>query len=447
VDVTTSLTVTLNWTAPGDDGDTGTASTYELRRSGETITAANWDDATIVPGLGDPAEAGSSESFTVTGLNLDTEYHFAILSSDEAANISDISEEVMVTTLARPVVVSVDPLDVSTNISLLTIFTIEFDRPMDPATLIPANVDLLVREFDKDIEYSLDYQTMFVIPRPNLAPGISINLQLGAGILDQDGLAIEARTLSYTTGPNDCEHWADRFEPNEDAYEASILELDLVYPHVSTCGDDVDLYGFTLTEPRKVTVSTAIIQAIPDPEDNDEFPNWAIFWVRENGDAYTTKGTSAHPGESRSFHYSFFPGTYYAKIWCGDDEVLVHYEVEFSTSEPCADDEYEDNDFRDEAKPISPGLHENLSGCYLDKDWYSIPVISGQTFTMTVNTGDYTGTRRVRAYEPGGGQFYTTNSNNPISDSIEITADGTLDLAFEVWADDVIYDMELTLTD
>jgi hypothetical protein len=127
--------------------------------------------------------------------------------------------------------------------------------------------------------------------------------------------------------------------------------------------------------------------------------------------------------------------------------VLVHYEVEFSTSEPCADDEYEDNDFRDEAKPISPGLHENLSGCYLDKDWYSIPVISGQTFTMTVNTGDYTGTRRVRAYEPGGGQFYTTNSNNPISDSIEITADGTLDLAFEVWADDVIYDMELTLTD
>ena len=43
--VTTS-SVDLSWTAPGDDGATGTATTYDVRYSTSTITAGNWGSAT-----------------------------------------------------------------------------------------------------------------------------------------------------------------------------------------------------------------------------------------------------------------------------------------------------------------------------------------------------------------------------------------------------------------
>ncbi len=42
--VTTS-SVALSWTAPGDDGATGTASSYDIRYSTSTITAGNWPTA------------------------------------------------------------------------------------------------------------------------------------------------------------------------------------------------------------------------------------------------------------------------------------------------------------------------------------------------------------------------------------------------------------------
>ena len=37
--------IDLTWTAPGDDNVTGTATSYDIRYSTETITSANWDEA------------------------------------------------------------------------------------------------------------------------------------------------------------------------------------------------------------------------------------------------------------------------------------------------------------------------------------------------------------------------------------------------------------------
>ena len=70
----TSNSVTLNWTAPGDDGTTGTASTYDIRRSTSTITAGNWASATQVTGEPNPQGAGTGQSMTVSGLNASTTY-------------------------------------------------------------------------------------------------------------------------------------------------------------------------------------------------------------------------------------------------------------------------------------------------------------------------------------------------------------------------------------
>ena len=83
--------ITLTWTAPGDDGDAGTARQYDIRYSTSPIDEGNWDDATQVVGEMPPKLAGSAESFVVTGLSPGTTYYFAIKTSDEVPNWSGLS--------------------------------------------------------------------------------------------------------------------------------------------------------------------------------------------------------------------------------------------------------------------------------------------------------------------------------------------------------------------
>ena len=82
---------TLSWTAPGDDGSTGTAASYDLRYATFPITEASWDTATQATGAPAPKAGGSAETFTVLGLLPDTEYYFAIKTADEWPNVSAIS--------------------------------------------------------------------------------------------------------------------------------------------------------------------------------------------------------------------------------------------------------------------------------------------------------------------------------------------------------------------
>jgi polygalacturonase/phosphodiesterase/alkaline phosphatase D-like protein len=97
----TTDSLTLNWTAPGDDGSTGTASSYDIRYSTSSIDETNWSSATQVSGEPAPQAAGSAESVTVSGLSSDTTYYFAIKTSDEAGNVSAISNSPSGTTLAE----------------------------------------------------------------------------------------------------------------------------------------------------------------------------------------------------------------------------------------------------------------------------------------------------------------------------------------------------------
>ncbi len=93
-----STTITITWTAPGDDGIEGTASQYDIRYSTSTITEANWDQASQVTGEPSPQPAGSQESFTVTELEPNTTYYFAIKTVDEALNWSGLSNNASGTT-------------------------------------------------------------------------------------------------------------------------------------------------------------------------------------------------------------------------------------------------------------------------------------------------------------------------------------------------------------
>jgi len=97
--------IDLTWTAPGDDGGTGTASSYDVRYSTSVIDAGNWASATQATGEPTPSVAGSAEGMTVSGLSDDTTYYFAIKTSDEVPNESDLSNVPSATTLpAAPTV-------------------------------------------------------------------------------------------------------------------------------------------------------------------------------------------------------------------------------------------------------------------------------------------------------------------------------------------------------
>ena len=104
-------TITLEWTAPGDDGDEGTANSYDIRYTtvGFIISNMVFSSATQVSGVSSPQIAGSTETFTVTGLNMGTTYYFAIKTKDEAENISDLSNAVAVKTLGLYGIVSKSP--------------------------------------------------------------------------------------------------------------------------------------------------------------------------------------------------------------------------------------------------------------------------------------------------------------------------------------------------
>ncbi len=97
----TETSVTLGWTAPGDDSTTGRATRYDLRWANTPITdASTFAAATVVDPVVAPGPAGSLESFTIGGLTPATAYWFALVTVDEAGNRSVLSNVAQATTLA-----------------------------------------------------------------------------------------------------------------------------------------------------------------------------------------------------------------------------------------------------------------------------------------------------------------------------------------------------------
>lgn len=83
--------VRMVWTAPGDDGAIGTASSYEMRISTSPIDAGNWNAATVATGLPAPLPNGTRQGVTIRGLTNGTPYYIAMRSVDDAGNWSAIS--------------------------------------------------------------------------------------------------------------------------------------------------------------------------------------------------------------------------------------------------------------------------------------------------------------------------------------------------------------------
>ncbi len=86
-----SSALTITFTAPGDDGNIGAASSYDVRYSQAPITANNFGAAPRAAGIKTPSSAGSEETITITGLEGNTEYYVAVKAMDEVGNASKIA--------------------------------------------------------------------------------------------------------------------------------------------------------------------------------------------------------------------------------------------------------------------------------------------------------------------------------------------------------------------
>ena len=104
VSETASNWISLAWTATGDDGNVGNASSYDIRYATFPIDDTNFDTATPVADPPFPAAPGQTEGLTVGELDFLTTYYFALKVRDEYGNSSPISNVAAGTTLGIPIV-------------------------------------------------------------------------------------------------------------------------------------------------------------------------------------------------------------------------------------------------------------------------------------------------------------------------------------------------------
>ena len=144
----TQTTVSLSWTAPGDDNNTGTATNYDMRFSTSKFTDADWNTLAQLSGEPAPFVAGSLQNTTVNNLLCNRSYFFAIKTLDEAGNTSMLSNVATAKTgscnklAVNPKILPVGEALVAYNSGVFTVTSIPatvgpFDVQIDSATLPP----------------------------------------------------------------------------------------------------------------------------------------------------------------------------------------------------------------------------------------------------------------------------------------------------------------------
>lgn len=243
--------VTLTWTAPGDDGNSGgKAEEYIIKYSLSDITdEGDFNDATEVTGEPSPKNPGETETFTITDLTPDTKYYFAIVTEDEVPNPSVVSDSAYAVAAG----VASDVIDI-TNIYHTPTNPTEDDEITITASVTGENTIDSVW-----LEYCLG--EMCFTPVTMLETGsdiYSINLgQLGAGeyhytvnARDNSENEHESYDLSFTVSVGDTD--GDGYNDDEDDF-----------PNDSTQWQDSDGDGYGDN---------------PEGNDPDEFPNDPTRW-------------------------------------------------------------------------------------------------------------------------------------------------------------------------
>lgn len=132
----TAHSITLSWTASGDDGTSGVATSYDIRYSLAPITSATWAFATQVFGEPAPFLAGTIQTMTIGGFASATTYYIAMTVTDEAGNVSLLSNvrqaatrvSLVVPDIAHPVIANLKVEGITSQSAVISWAT---DEPAD----------------------------------------------------------------------------------------------------------------------------------------------------------------------------------------------------------------------------------------------------------------------------------------------------------------------------
>ncbi len=102
IDGATASSVTLGWTAPGDDGSIGRASSYEVRRNSAPLSSQNWNASTAYGSAVVPSAAGTDEALTWGSLPSGVWMYFGLRAIDESGNAGAIRSSMCIK-LGNPV--------------------------------------------------------------------------------------------------------------------------------------------------------------------------------------------------------------------------------------------------------------------------------------------------------------------------------------------------------
>ncbi|MDF1545870.1 MAG: fibronectin type III domain-containing protein, partial [bacterium] len=304
--------VTLNWTAPGDDGNQGQASQYDIRYATFLINDSNWDQADQPPNIPSPQVAGSAESITIDGLNSSTTYYFAIRVADEVPNWSPTSNVATVSTAAE----SDAPSDVAnlltshpTNSSLDLSWTApgddstsgtasQYDIRYSTSVINAANFDqatavsgeptpspagssesMTVSGLDPNTDYYFAIKTADEVPNwsgiSNIATGSTINEQIAPGDIS-NLLASDATDTSVTltwTAPGDDGNsgTADQYDIRYSTFSINGTNFDqaavvsgVPAPSLAGSSESIEVIGLNPSTTYYFAIKTA-----------DEIPNWS----------------------------------------------------------------------------------------------------------------------------------------------------------------------------
>jgi hypothetical protein len=347
-----------------------------------------------------------------------------------------------------PEITQTYPVPGATDVNLNTVVRVWFDEPLNEATIDSAAFHV-VGARTHHLEYDSNEHMITLYLDTLLAPETAYQASVKSSIKTSSGEPMAAdSTFGFVTGPLDCEHLEDYLEPNDDLASAAQIELDRVYPVLSSCGgsERYDYYKFVVEATAKVNVISQCVYL-----DTNQLDWFIRFWRGEDRELSWTSRAIA-PGAEASYHYTCLPGTYYAEVRkYNEDDHLVAYELEVQALDPCEDDVYEDNDFIDEAAPVSVGTTADLRGCRGDRDFYSIYLYTDQTLTATATqTTEFWGNRRLRIYDPQGISRIDTTFNGqqePATRSWTAEQDGTHYVKVRWWMDGVHYDLDIVITE
>ena len=347
---------------------------------------------------------------------------------------------------ARPSITRTSPQDGSTGVNLNPLVQVWFDQALDEATIDSASFHVAGARTAR-LEYTEPEHIIRLYLNELLEPDSTYRVLVESGISNTGGNPMLSDfTFSFTTGALDCAHTEDYLEPNDDIASASEIEIVQAYPLLSSCGggEGEDHCKFTLQDTVRVT---ARIEHVYSDVDNT---TWYVRFKRANGDDYFTVMTYISADFDLNVRHTFLPGTYYLQTGNAEgSEAIAVYNLIIQVSAPCPDDTLEDNDFLDEASPISPGLSEGLRGCYRDRDYFSVGLVSGQILTARVTAVPPEGKQRTLAILDPDGTWLTGGDNfeEPSVESWTADQDTTYYLIVMWWNDDIEYTLEVDVGD